>query len=339
MLHIFNMFLLLMYVLCDQQYDPTKNEHRDRMIFLEELVRHCIQKGNKITEFYGMLKEKGLIIFKVQYNLNHKIIIIDRTLRIAYKIYIITDISIRNGDDLAKSIESKYLCKIYDLINTEILISRTYQKKNIKILAMELLDECLDSTTFYSNLEKLYHKEIKYKDKKLFYIEIVKPKLQRILKHVVMGAKEFHDREICMLGIRDQNLMYYRVDNKHYVKLIDFEFAVLIEEDKKVLIDGALGYAAPEFIQYHIVYKFSDIWSIGFLAYSLITGDTFFKNYKFEYKRYNEFIVNVHYHLNRIIACTELREFILACLVVDFSKRPTADQLLNYAFLKNFDAS
>ncbi|KAM0686162.1 putative myosin light chain kinase 3 [Conglomerata obtusa] len=337
MLYIFNIFLTIVAVECEKNYDPTKSKHKKVLTFLEEVVRHYIQKGESLQKLPEKFKIKEFRNMRIDEKCSRDAIIIDNSACVAYKICVYEINKDFIGEKLAKKIKSDYICKIYDLIGTTMTITQTKQVLHIKILAMELLHGQIDFRNFYSKYKDKYIDYPKYNDKKLFYNEIYKPKIQRILQHLVKGVKEFHDRQIGILDIKISNLMYVNIENKIYVKMIDLESATYFTNEP--VYDGLYtdAYGAPEFDVPGPLTISSDIWSIGMLGYYLIIGKSFFSNGKFYHKDYQEFCANTQVYVDKICACDDFKVFLKLCLEYVPAKRATAAELLSSNFLKDYN--
>lgn len=96
-----------------------------------------------------------------------------------------------------------------------------------------------------------------------------------ILEQVIRGLRAFHRREMLHQDLRPENIM---IDTDGVVKIIDFgatyvagvqEAAPLREEDG---ILGTLQYTAPEYFCGAPVSWRSDLFSLGVIAYEMLTG-------------------------------------------------------------------
>lgn len=96
-----------------------------------------------------------------------------------------------------------------------------------------------------------------------------------ILEQVIRGLRAFHRREMLHQDLRPENIM---IDINGVVKIIDFgatyvagvqEAAPLREEDG---ILGTLQYTAPEYFADGQVSWRSDLFSLGVIAYEMLTG-------------------------------------------------------------------
>lgn len=112
------------------------------------------------------------------------------------------------------------------------------------------------------------------------------------MREVLKALEYLHRRNIAHLDIKPQNILLNtgdlegenvdRDDLTYFdsnaplsdgLKLCDFGFARAIEGTKNVCeIQGTPDFVAPEIVQYEPLSLKTDIWSIGVLAYVLLTG-------------------------------------------------------------------
>jgi serine/threonine protein phosphatase PrpC len=98
-------------------------------------------------------------------------------------------------------------------------------------------------------------------------------KVRRIVEQIARGAQAFHRREMVHRDLRPQNIL---VDAAGTVRIIDFgstRVAGIVEdgaEGEPVL--GTLQYTAPECLAGHPATSGSDVFSVGVIAYEMLTG-------------------------------------------------------------------
>jgi serine/threonine protein phosphatase PrpC len=96
-----------------------------------------------------------------------------------------------------------------------------------------------------------------------------------ILEQVIRGLRAFHRREMLHQDLRPENIM---IDTDGVVKIIDFggtyvagvQEAVPLREEDGIL--GTLQYSAPEYFSGEQVSWRSDLFSLGVIAYEMLTG-------------------------------------------------------------------
>ncbi|KAM0686608.1 putative myosin light chain kinase 3 [Conglomerata obtusa] len=326
----------LININCSVPFDPTLCRHRKTMIYLEETIRHWYQKKRDISKLQYPSNDGIFGNLEVIFNSNHKLIIIDSSRRIAYKIHLLPKPKFKNGEDLAKNIRSRYICKIYDILSTSIFILSKKKFIHVKIIAMELLSGSFHSCLFYEELRDAYRSIEDYENDYEFYLDVIKPIVQKIMYHLIKGVLAFHNKNIGILDIKDANIMICDKKGKKSIKMIDFESAIPINKIKNNSVLCTLGSAAPEVLMRENITMKSDIWSIGILAYSLLTGNVFHIADKFDIEGFKEFCNNSSMFIEKITACKDLKCFLTACLQFVPEKRPTAAQLLDFKFIKDY---
>lgn len=78
---------------------------------------------------------------------------------------------------------------------------------------------------------------------------------------------------------RDVKLENILIDTEGHIKLVDFGFAKLLEDDKKTYTNcGTPQYMAPEVVEKLGHNKQADIWALGVLLCEMIGGFTPFQD-------------------------------------------------------------
>ncbi|ARP94925.1 bifunctional protein-serine/threonine kinase/phosphatase [Bordetella genomosp. 13] len=100
------------------------------------------------------------------------------------------------------------------------------------------------------------------------------PRAIDLLEQVARGLQAFHRLEIVHRDLRPENLM---VDGQGVVRIIDMgsaEVAGVAEAagDRGPEVPGAIAYAAPEYFLGETGGQASDIYSLGVIAYQMLTG-------------------------------------------------------------------
>merc|ERR1719266_702131 len=82
-----------------------------------------------------------------------------------------------------------------------------------------------------------------------------------------------HERNIAHLDIKPQNIVLMSEFPNCEIKLCDLEVSRVIQEGEEIKeIIGTPDYVAPEILAYEPISLAADIWSLGVLAYVLLTG-------------------------------------------------------------------
>lgn len=146
-----------------------------------------------------------------------------------------------------------------------------------------------------------------------------------LFKQVVSGIKHLHDHGIVHRDIKDENVI---VDNKGFVKLIDFGSAAYVKNGPFDVFVGTIDYAAPEVLGGEPYEgKPQDIWAIGVLLYTIIYKENPFYNI-------DEILDgDLRIQLSNEVSpeCVTLIRKILNRSV---AKRPTIDEIVEDGWLK-----
>lgn len=96
-----------------------------------------------------------------------------------------------------------------------------------------------------------------------------------IIEQIAAGLRAFHRMEMIHQDLKPENIV---IDGDGTVKIIDFGSVKIagLEETASPIDDpgllGTVGYAAPEYLLDHPVSSRADIYSLGIIAYEMLTG-------------------------------------------------------------------
>ncbi len=94
-------------------------------------------------------------------------------------------------------------------------------------------------------------------------------------RQVCEGLRHMHEKNILHLDLKPENIMCEAKSGakSRSVKIIDFGLAVKVDPNEVVKIStGTADFAAPEIVEREPVGFYTDMWSIGVLAYVLLSG-------------------------------------------------------------------
>ncbi|EIE24919.1 kinase-like protein [Coccomyxa subellipsoidea C-169] len=86
---------------------------------------------------------------------------------------------------------------------------------------------------------------------------------------VLLALEYLHERHIVYRDLKPENIL---LDAAGYIKLADFGFAKILEEDRTYTMCGTPEYIAPEVIQMLGHTGAVDYWSLGVLIYEMLAG-------------------------------------------------------------------
>ena len=157
--------------------------------------------------------------------------------------------------------------------------------------------------------------------------------VQKFLRQLLQALSYIHKRKIAHRDIKPENIL---LDNNLNIKLADFGICHQIEPDNLMTTPcGSLFYVSPEIVA-NKPYdgEKSDIWSLGIVTYSMATGRLPWTEVN-QAQLFKE-IMSREIRFPKNIT-QELKDIVLAMLEREVSKRPTADQLLSFPFVKTND--
>jgi len=157
-----------------------------------------------------------------------------------------------------------------------------------------------------------------------------------LVRKIVSAIDYLHKQNIAHRDLKPENLLVKSVEDDTEVKIADFGLSKIIDKDKMMQTAcGTPGYVAPEVLLAQGYDKEVDMWSIGVITYILLCGFPPF--YSESVPEVFEQILEAKYdypeeYWDEISA--EAKDFINHLLVVDVTKRLTAEQALNHPWLR-----
>lgn len=157
-----------------------------------------------------------------------------------------------------------------------------------------------------------------------------------LVRKIVSAIDYLHKQNIAHRDLKPENLLVKSVEDDTEVKIADFGLSKIIDKDKMMQTAcGTPGYVAPEVLNAEGYDKEVDMWSVGVITYILLCGFPPF--YSESVPEVFEQIMKAEYdypeeYWDEISA--EAKDFIDHLLVVDVSKRLTAEQSLNHPWLR-----
>lgn len=158
---------------------------------------------------------------------------------------------------------------------------------------------------------------------------------RRALRHVLEGLQHLHERRVAHLDLKPQNLLLTAGGEE--LLICDFGISRAIQPGAHVReILGTRDYVAPEILSYEPLSLAADIWSVGVLAYVLLSGySPFAGDTKQEtYLNIAQCQLSFPKELFRGVSQTAIG-FIKETLVVDPKGRLTVDECLEHPWLKD----
>uniref|UniRef100_A0AAR2JTC4 non-specific serine/threonine protein kinase n=1 Tax=Pygocentrus nattereri TaxID=42514 RepID=A0AAR2JTC4_PYGNA len=198
-----------------------------------------------------------------------------------------------------------------------VMLTDTYESPTAYILILELLEggRLLDYLVAHD--------------------ELMEEKVAFFIKDTLEALQHLHTCKVAHLDLKPENLMVDLRMPVPCVKLIDFGDAVQISGHRYVhLLLGNPEFAAPELIQGTPVSLSTDVWSVGVLAYVLLSGVSPFLDESLEETCVNicklDFCFPDEYFCGVSQAA---RDFIISALNQDPRKRPSSSTCLQHPWV------
>ncbi|XP_076326837.1 serine/threonine-protein kinase 17B-like isoform X2 [Tachypleus tridentatus] len=161
----------------------------------------------------------------------------------------------------------------------------------------------------------------------------------RLMRQILEGVDFLHRNNIAHLDIKPQNLLLTGSTLSQYdVKLCDFGISRLILKGSEIReILGTPDYVSPEILQYEPISLATDMWSIGVLAYVLLSGHTPFGGETKQETFWN--ITSGILEFPEEIFCgvsNDAKDFIQRLLITEPNERMTAKESLCHSWIKKF---
>jgi len=192
-------------------------------------------------------------------------------------------------------------------------LCEAYTLGNVTILMQEQLSGH-DILTYLSNL-----------------YEYSEQTIVTVVLQLIDALQYLHWKGYCHLDLQPDNIVVVSPRNCH-IKLVDLGSTREVPASgATVPVNGLLEYIAPEILSEQKAYPVSDVWSLGTLTYTLLTGRSAFKGDDVE--ETNENIQYVRYRCDYLHCSQEAVRFVMLILKRDPSKRPSLDDLREHRWM------
>eukprot|EP00347_Sterkiella_histriomuscorum_P023654 403333852 len=156
-----------------------------------------------------------------------------------------------------------------------------------------------------------------------------------IVLKIVSAIRHLHEKNICHRDLKPENVLFEVKGKRQEIKVIDFGLSKYFNDDHQMTTKiGTPYYVSPEILEGK--YDNScDIWSVGVITYIMLCG----------YPPFNAQNENVLF--KKIMECDytfleddwesiskEAKDFVSQCLVLDTTKRLTAEMAINHPWLQ-----
>lgn len=159
-----------------------------------------------------------------------------------------------------------------------------------------------------------------------------------LIRATLSAVAYLHDHGIVHRDLKPENLLFRTPEDNADLLIADFGLSRIMEEEQFHVLTttcGTPGYMAPEIFKKTGHGKPVDLWAIGVITYFLLCGYTpFDRDSDFEEM---QAILGADYSFTPIEywrgVSSSAKDFIRRCLTIDASKRITAHEALQHAFV------
>ncbi|KAK2854557.1 hypothetical protein Q7C36_006426 [Tachysurus vachellii] len=159
--------------------------------------------------------------------------------------------------------------------------------------------------------------------------------VKRLMRQILEGVGFLHKNNVVHLDLKPQNILLTSDDPLGDIKIVDFGLSRMMSSNQEIReIMGTPEYVAPEVLNYEPISTATDMWSIGVLAYVMLTGMSPFLGADKQETFLNISQINVSYaeeELERLDKAAT--HFIKSLLIKEPEDRATAEECLKHQWL------
>lgn len=226
-------------------------------------------------------------------------------------------------------------------------------KKNLKgndqvvIEELSLLKEChhphiVAFKDWFESKEKFYIVTQLATGGELFdricdYGKFTEKDARQSVKDILEAVDYLHSKDIVHRDLKPENLLFVTPDPHASLVLTDFGIAKHLKSPDEVLhsMAGSFGYAAPEVLKGSGHGKPCDIWSLGVITFTILSGYSPFRSetvqdFLEEVEGPNALVFHKKYWQD---VSEDAKDFIKSCLALDPALRPTSAELLQHEWI------
>ncbi|XP_064419275.1 serine/threonine-protein kinase 17B [Latimeria chalumnae] len=163
----------------------------------------------------------------------------------------------------------------------------------------------------------------------------------RLIQQILEGVLMLHQNNIVHLDLKPQNILLTSSSPVGDIKIVDFGLTRRVGNTSELReIMGTPEYVAPEILSYEPITTVTDMWSIGVIAYMMLTGESPFLGEDKQETYLNVSQVNVDYSEETFSGISESAiDFIKTLLVKNPEDRATAESCLSHPWLQQEQSS
>ncbi|XP_066487173.1 serine/threonine-protein kinase 17A [Tiliqua scincoides] len=155
-----------------------------------------------------------------------------------------------------------------------------------------------------------------------------------LMRQILEGVSFLHQNNVVHLDLKPQNILLTSESPLGDVRIVDFGLSRVVKNSEELReIMGTPEYVAPEILSYDPISTATDMWSIGVLAYVMLTGVSPFLGNDKQETFLNISQMNVNYTEDFDLISESAVDFIKALLIKKPEERATAEECLLHPWL------
>ncbi|KAI1902130.1 hypothetical protein AGOR_G00041540 [Albula goreensis] len=160
--------------------------------------------------------------------------------------------------------------------------------------------------------------------------------VKRLMRQILEGVVFLHDNSVVHLDLKPQNILLTRESPLGDIKIVDFGLSRMVSGGQELReIMGTPEYVAPEILNYEPISTATDMWSIGVLAYVMLTGTSPFLGDDKQETFLNISQINISYTEEELVGLgASPINFMKSLLLKDPQARASAKECLNHPWLQ-----
>ncbi|XP_045917264.1 serine/threonine-protein kinase 17A [Micropterus dolomieu] len=163
--------------------------------------------------------------------------------------------------------------------------------------------------------------------------------VKRLMRQILEGVSFLHQNNVVHLDLKPQNILLTSSSPLGDIKIVDFGLSRMVSSHRELReIMGTPEYVAPEILNYEPISTATDMWSIGVLAYVMLTGISPFLGEDKQETFLNISQLNVSYTEEELQQLDRAAlSFIQMLLRKQPQDRATAEQCLTHPWLQSLE--
>ncbi|KAJ8279677.1 hypothetical protein COCON_G00067430 [Conger conger] len=160
--------------------------------------------------------------------------------------------------------------------------------------------------------------------------------VKRLMRQILEGVAFLHRSSVVHLDLKPQNILLTSEDPLGDIKIVDFGLSRMVSSSQELReIMGTPEYVAPEILNYEPISTATDMWSIGVLAYVMLTGTSPFLGDDKQETFLNISQINISYTEEELEGLEPSAiQFMKSLLIKEPQARATAEACLQHPWLQ-----